>query len=109
MPNTVRLHCHAGNHDWDRPSQRGRRPFNCPEHSDEATPNVTTASAVPAIPDADVQAVATEKRLPVRIVRSLMTANVPVPDRGRVDRIGYTIRERNCFTFTPLPAVEVAE
>jgi len=28
------LHCEAGNHTWERPSQRGRIPINCPEHSE---------------------------------------------------------------------------
>jgi hypothetical protein len=26
------LHCELGNHSWDRPSQRGRVPKNCPDH-----------------------------------------------------------------------------
>lgn len=26
------LYCEAGKHDWERPSQRGRAPVNCPEH-----------------------------------------------------------------------------
>lgn len=30
---TVELHCEAGNHKWERESQRGRRPINCPEHT----------------------------------------------------------------------------
>jgi hypothetical protein len=29
----VTLHCEVGDHTWERPSQRGRRPVNCPEHS----------------------------------------------------------------------------
>lgn len=33
MSDTVTLHCQEGNHDWERPKQRGKRPFNCPEHS----------------------------------------------------------------------------
>lgn len=28
------LHCEAGNHTWERPSQRGRVPKNCPEHTE---------------------------------------------------------------------------
>lgn len=27
------LHCEAGNHDWERPPTRGRKPINCPQHS----------------------------------------------------------------------------
>ena len=26
------LHCQAGNHEWERPAQKGRVPINCPEH-----------------------------------------------------------------------------
>jgi hypothetical protein len=29
---TTTLWCEAGKHHWERPSQRGRRPVNCPEH-----------------------------------------------------------------------------
>ena len=29
----MKLHCQAGNHDWERPAQRGRPPLNCPEHA----------------------------------------------------------------------------
>jgi hypothetical protein len=25
------LHCQIGNHDWERPSQRGRKPLSCPQ------------------------------------------------------------------------------
>lgn len=40
MSETVRLHCEAGNHDWDRPRVRGKRPANCPEHQPaEAAPS----------------------------------------------------------------------
>lgn len=42
MPETVRLHCEAGNHDWDRPKQRGRRPTDCPEHSEKREPSGRT-------------------------------------------------------------------
>ena len=28
----VTLHCAIGDHDWERTSQRGKRPLNCPEH-----------------------------------------------------------------------------
>lgn len=30
---TVTLWCQAGKHEWERPSQRGRRPLHCPEHT----------------------------------------------------------------------------
>lgn len=29
------LYCQAGDHTWERPSQRGRTPINCPEHNQE--------------------------------------------------------------------------
>ena len=32
---TVTLHCQLGDHSWERPKQRGKRPFNCPEHAPE--------------------------------------------------------------------------
>lgn len=32
MVKTVTLHCRLGNHEWERPSKRGRQPENCPEH-----------------------------------------------------------------------------
>jgi len=31
------LYCQAGDHTWERPSQRGRTPINCPEHSEVKT------------------------------------------------------------------------
>ena len=31
------LHCEAGNHEWQRPAQRGRIPINCPEHIEVKT------------------------------------------------------------------------
>jgi len=33
MGKTVTLRCKAGNHDWERPSKRGRIPVNCPDHT----------------------------------------------------------------------------
>ncbi len=35
MSDTVTLHCQIGNHSWERARQRGKRPFNCPEHAPE--------------------------------------------------------------------------
>lgn len=29
---TRTLHCEAGGHDWEAPSQRGKVPKNCPDH-----------------------------------------------------------------------------
>lgn len=31
------LYCEAGDHNWERPSQRGRTPRNCPEHTEVKT------------------------------------------------------------------------
>ena len=31
----VTLHCQAGDHDWERESQRGRKPHSCPDHLNE--------------------------------------------------------------------------
>jgi hypothetical protein len=33
---TTTLFCEAGQHNWERESQRGRKPFNCPEHASAA-------------------------------------------------------------------------
>lgn len=44
---TTTLYCQAGDHDWERESQRGRKPHSCPDHqevevtSDEATTTPT--------------------------------------------------------------------
>lgn len=35
---TVTLWCETGKHNWERPSQRGRRPVNCPEHTPTVLP-----------------------------------------------------------------------
>ena len=37
MTKTITLHCEAGKHEWQRPAQKGRAPFNCPEHSANKT------------------------------------------------------------------------
>lgn len=37
MPKMVELYCQAGEHKWERPSQRGRRPINCPDHQPDPT------------------------------------------------------------------------
>lgn len=31
------LWCEAGQHEWERPAQRGRVPHNCPEHLEDKT------------------------------------------------------------------------
>jgi hypothetical protein len=36
---TRTLYCKAGEHEWQRPAQKGRAPLNCPEHSEVKTNN----------------------------------------------------------------------
>lgn len=38
---TARIYCNAGQHWWERPSQRGRRPHSCPNHS--AIPDIVSS------------------------------------------------------------------
>lgn len=33
MSDTVELYCQAGDHQWHRAKQRGKRPLSCPEHA----------------------------------------------------------------------------
>jgi hypothetical protein len=35
MAEMVELHCEFGDHNWQRPKQKGARPKNCPEHTAE--------------------------------------------------------------------------
>ena len=42
MDNMVQLHCEAGDHTWERESQRGRRPRSCPKHSEIPATSVKT-------------------------------------------------------------------
>lgn len=51
---TITLHCHAGNHDWERPAIRGRRPLNCPAHD-----GITVAKPAEAISLESVEVVET--------------------------------------------------
>lgn len=46
MSKTVTLHCEIGNHPWERPSGRGRRPRNCPDHTPQE-PSVSKDSPNP--------------------------------------------------------------
>lgn len=46
MPNTVTLHCELGDHDWERVSQRGRRPRSCPECLSKAAPQTPSERVV---------------------------------------------------------------
>jgi hypothetical protein len=43
------LHCETGNHNWDRPSQRGRKPKNCPEHKPIVEAALSVERSVPAV------------------------------------------------------------
>lgn len=40
---TVILHCEIGDHDWERPTKRGPKPKNCPDH----TPYLNVAPSTP--------------------------------------------------------------
>lgn len=42
------LHCQAGNHEWQRPAQRGRTPINCPEHTEVKETNGERLSGLEA-------------------------------------------------------------
>lgn len=44
------LHCEIGDHDWSRPSQRGRPPRVCPECQGENAPAVQRAILNPLDP-----------------------------------------------------------
>ena len=51
----VTLHCQAGDHIWERQSQRGWKPHCCPEHlgaeaeaRDEGEATATTTTAISA-------------------------------------------------------------
>lgn len=50
----VTLHCAIGDHDWQRPSQRGRKPLNCPDHTEVTTsvarPSATRTAARTVVP-----------------------------------------------------------
>jgi hypothetical protein len=47
----VTLHCQAGNHTWERPSQRGKRPFNCPEHAGQASESPAPRTSERRLPE----------------------------------------------------------
>lgn len=50
--NLVTLHCASGDHQWQRPSQRGRKPANCPAHADpKATVAATHTRVAVSVPD----------------------------------------------------------
>lgn len=40
------LICEHGNHAWERPGQRGRKPRYCPEHRELSVPAQSTPAAV---------------------------------------------------------------
>lgn len=48
---TVTLYCQAGDHNWERESQRGRKPHSCPDHIDNpvvSEDGTTTISSISA-------------------------------------------------------------
>jgi hypothetical protein len=50
MDKTVTLFCQAGQHEWQRPSQRGRRPLNCPNCAPDADAPAAAPEPRPACP-----------------------------------------------------------
>ena len=46
MPKTVTLICQYNGHEWERESQRGRRPLYCPEHSGAMAASAASADAL---------------------------------------------------------------
>lgn len=47
---TETLHCEHGDHDWERPIKKGKKPESCPQHSSQ-----TTRTATPPVPLAELQ------------------------------------------------------
>lgn len=54
--NLITLHCESGDHPWERPSQRGRKPRNCPTHSE-----LPVAVSVPSAPNTEGSMTSTEE------------------------------------------------
>lgn len=46
MAETVTLWCELGEHHWERPRKRGRKPINCPEHQPVAIDQPAKISVV---------------------------------------------------------------
>lgn len=44
---TKTLYCEAGQHEWERPAQKGRAPINCPEHKVQSLKVVTNTKSKP--------------------------------------------------------------
>lgn len=63
---TVTLHCKAGDHDWERPSKRGRQPQNCPEHSESAP--VRKPSSITAMQEGRARKVEANRREAIEAV-----------------------------------------
>ncbi len=78
--NTVTLHCQAG-HDWERPSQRGRRPLWCPEHR----PRNELSVPAPPREREDGELTAAAKRLAARAEEALTRLS----DQSGAAPIGY--------------------
>lgn len=100
MPEYVELHCEVGDHDWKRLKQRGARPKNCPEHQAELDA-VKQAERIERLqertqPEVDPELVAAkafESGLPKIVVTAFLANDSELPERSRVDHIGYTATE----------------
>jgi hypothetical protein len=100
---TVTLFCENGQHEWTRASQRGRRPFHCPDHMPvkaiaseprEVVQNgYPTVHKAPVIDHELVDMFVTETKLSRRIVQAFILADLEPPRRERVDRTGFTFAE----------------
>ncbi len=67
------LHCENGNHPWERESQRGRLPRNCPQH-----PNPSgTPTPTPAGP----------RTVPVKVVEGSEQGDAAIASRKRAEEL----------------------
>jgi hypothetical protein len=115
------LWCEIGEHEWQRPRQKGKPPHNCPEHnpltrkpaprkpptkapeqkrtnpfSGQRRHNPPQATPKPDNPftrHARGSQNTSHPGIPDYVVRRLTKAGLPIPDRARVDAIGYSSRE----------------
>lgn len=88
---TVRLHCQNGNHEWDRPRVRGKRPTSCPEHSTSYVAPTVAAITVERVETDDqvIAALAGITSLSERVCAAIDKAGLRVPYRDKVDRGGW--------------------
>jgi len=97
MPNMVSLVCEYDGHEWERESQRGRRPRFCPAHKpieERPSPEALTVTT----DSEEILAMARRTRLPEYVVAALMRAGLDVPDRDTVDQRGYSFRESTAIS-----------